>query len=74
MDLAKLKHIADRRPFQAFEIELVSGTRIPVRHPEEIGFALDILAAVRLKDGNATMFGPGDVAAVHIRKNGRTRG
>ena len=70
MSLTEIKKIVDRRPFRPIDLELVSGTRIPVRHPEEIGFALDILGAVRKRDGDAVVFGPQDVAAVHFRRNG----
>ncbi len=73
MNLLEIKRIVDHRPFRPIELELVSGTRIPVRHPEEIAFAFDILGAVKLKNGDAVAFGPQDVAAVHFRRNGGKR-
>lgn len=65
--LNKLLKWARRRPFQAFEVILDSGTKIPVRHPEEIFFLPD---PARIEDilvyaeEDEYVFGPEAVSAV----------
>ena len=36
MDVARVFQLLDQMPFIPFEVELVSGRRIPVTHPENV--------------------------------------
>ena len=62
----------DRTPFRPFILELTSGTRITVRHPENILVGKD-LGAVRVRNGDVVLFTPQEVAAIYPAKNGRRR-
>ena len=70
MKPAALRERRDRVPFRAFVIELMSGTRLTVRHPENIMITKH-LGVVRTAGDDAVLFTPQEVAAVFPIRNGR---
>ena len=50
-----LHAFADRLPFRSFTVELVSGTRIEVEHPEALVFRGGVAVYIS-QDGTPTLF------------------
>lgn len=73
MKVEHLRRFREHKPFEPFAIELRSGSRIPVHHPENVVIA-ENAAFVRLKNGKGVLFFPEEVGAVYPIENGRRNG
>lgn len=62
----------NRTPFRPFVIELTSGTRLKVSHPDILMVGKH-LAAMRRADDELIMFTPEEVCAIFDVKNGARR-
>jgi hypothetical protein len=71
--VARLLQYRDRKPFEAFQIELRSGTVLRVYHPENMTVATDA-AFVRMKNGKGALFFPSEVCAIRVIGNGGRNG
>lgn len=68
----QIRKYRDRAPFRAFDLELTSGTRLRVTHPENMVLAKDI-GFVRTPDDEGVVFTPEEVCAVRFARRGGNR-
>lgn len=60
-------------PFKPFLIELSSGTRLPVRHPETLAVTENMGAVATLDGKDLVLFAPQQVCAIHPYEDGRKK-
>lgn len=74
MNAVQVRHAFTLRPFRPVEIELVSGTKVVIRHPEGILITSHTIAWVNPVKDDIVMTTPEAIAAIRrSRGNGRAR-